>query len=194
MFVVGCPFIHVHWRPTSVVRCPISDVRCLTSRVWHLMPIYEVKSWTKCSTRRSALSFLCVTSLLRSVVSSPRCRSFLVSICHSSRRFVVSFRLFHRASLGTRKGIIRPGITWISWLSGQYGDLHQSVELIFNRVNEQFDESESEVSYLITHFDKVIYTLSRASSLFYVPIVSKSPLFQNLFLCKVFSSTALGFS
>jgi len=180
MFVVGCPFIHVHWRLTSDVRWLISDVRCLTSRVWHLMTIYEVKSWTKCSTRRFALSFLCVTSILRSVVSSPRCRRFLVSICHSSRRFVssmfrfvVSFRLFHRASLGTRKGIIRPGITWSSWLSGQYGDLRRSVEFIFNRVNEQFDESESEVSYLITHFDKVIYTLSRVSSLFYVPIVSK---------------------
>ena len=89
-------------------------------------------------------------------------------------RFVVSFRLFHRASLGTRKGIILSGITWSSWLSGQYGDLRQSVEFIFHRVNEQFDESESEVRYLITHFDKVIHTLSRASSLFYVPIVSKS--------------------
>ena len=27
--------------------------------------------------------------------------------------------------------------------------LRQSVQLIFNRVNEQFDESESEVSYLV---------------------------------------------
>lgn len=35
----------------------------------------------------------------------------------------------------------------------------QSVQFIFNRVNEQFDESESEVSYLITHFGIVIYIL-----------------------------------
>ena len=27
--------------------------------------------------------------------------------------------------------------------------LRQSVQLIFNRVNQQFDESESEVSYLV---------------------------------------------
>ena len=47
--------------------------------------------------------------------------------------------------------------------------LRQSVQLIFNRVNEQFDESESEVSYLITHIlDRVIYILSQAPSLFYV--------------------------
>ena len=47
--------------------------------------------------------------------------------------------------------------------------LRQSVQFIFNRVNEQFDESESEVSYLITHiFDRVRYILSLASSLFYV--------------------------
>ena len=45
----------------------------------------------------------------------------------------------------------------------------QSVQFIFNRVNEQFDESESEVSYLITHIlDRVIYILSQAPSLFYV--------------------------
>ena len=47
--------------------------------------------------------------------------------------------------------------------------LHQSVQFIFNHVNGQFDESESEVSYLITHFDRVIYIFPRASSLFYVP-------------------------
>ena len=47
--------------------------------------------------------------------------------------------------------------------------LHQRVQCIFNRVHEQFGESESEVSYLITHFDRVIYILLRASSLFYVP-------------------------
>ena len=40
--------------------------------------------------------------------------------------------------------------------------LRQSVQCIFNRVNEQFDESESKVIYLITHFDRVIYILSRA--------------------------------
>ena len=63
--------------------------------------------------------FLRVTSLFRPVVSSPRCRRFLVSICHLTSRFVssrfcfvVSFRLFDCASLGTRKGIIRPWITW----------------------------------------------------------------------------------
>ena len=70
---------------------------------------YEVKSWTECSTRRFVLSFRCfvvslsslrcfipssrppiflispfprIASLLRPVVSSPRCRRFLVSICH----------------------------------------------------------------------------------------------------------------
>ena len=47
--------------------------------------------------------------------------------------------------------------------------LCQSVQFIFNRVNEQFDESESEVSYLIAHIlDRVIYILSQAPSLFYV--------------------------
>ena len=47
--------------------------------------------------------------------------------------------------------------------------LRQSVQFIFNRVNEQFDESESEVRYLITHIlDRVIYILSQASLLFYV--------------------------
>ena len=49
--------------------------------------------------------------------------------------------------------------------------LRQSVQFIFNRVNEQFDESESEseVSYFITHIlDRVIYILSQASLLFYV--------------------------
>ena len=38
--------------------------------------------------------------------------------------------------------------------------LRQSVQFIFNRVNEQFDEieSESEVSYFITHIlDRVIF-------------------------------------
>ena len=44
--------------------------------------------------------------------------------------------------------------------------LPQMVQCIFNRVHEQF---ESEVSYLITHFDRVIYILLRASSSFYVP-------------------------
>ena len=39
-------------------------------------------------------------------------------------------------------------------------NLRQSVQFIFNRVNEQFDESDSTVSYLITHFDGVIYFLS----------------------------------
>ena len=47
--------------------------------------------------------------------------------------------------------------------------LRQRVQCIFNRVQEQFDESESEVSYLITHFDRVICILLRASSSFYVP-------------------------
>ena len=63
--------------------------------------------------------FLRVTSLFRPVVSSPRCSRFLFSICHLTSRFVssrfcfvVSFRLFDCASLGTRKGIIRPWITW----------------------------------------------------------------------------------
>ena len=48
--------------------------------------------------------------------------------------------------------------------------LRQSVQCIFNRVNELFDDSESKVSYLITHFDRVIYIVSRAfSSSFFVP-------------------------
>ena len=46
--------------------------------------------------------------------------------------------------------------------------LRQSVQCIFNRVNELFDESESKVSYLITHFDRVIYILSGA---FFVVVV-----------------------
>lgn len=45
--------------------------------------------------------------------------------------------------------------------------LRQSVQYIFNRVNEQFDESKSKVSYLITHLDRVIYILSRAFSFFF---------------------------
>ena len=45
--------------------------------------------------------------------------------------------------------------------------LRQSVQCIFNRVNEQFDESKSKVSYLITHLDRVIYILSRAFSFFF---------------------------
>ena len=39
----------------------------------------------------------------------------------------------------------------------------------FNRVHEQFDESECEASYLITHFNRVICFLSRASSFFFLP-------------------------
>ena len=45
--------------------------------------------------------------------------------------------------------------------------LRQSVQCIFNRVNELFDDSESKVSYLITHFDRVIYIVSRAFSSFF---------------------------
>ena len=67
---------------------------------------------------------------IRPVVLLPRWLRSLVSICHSSRRFaslmfrfVVSLRLFVRASLWTRKGIIRPWITWGSWLTGKYGEL-----------------------------------------------------------------------
>ena len=65
---------------------------------------------------------------IRPVVSSPRWLSSLV--CHSSRcfaslmfPFVVSLRLFDRASLWTRIGIIRPWITWSSWHTGKYGEL-----------------------------------------------------------------------
>ena len=67
---------------------------------------------------------------IRPVVSSPRWLRSLVSICHSSSRFaslmfrfVVSLRLFDRASLWTRKGTIRPRITWGSWLTGKYREL-----------------------------------------------------------------------
>ena len=56
--------------------------------------------------------------------------------------------------------------------------LRQRVQCIFNRLHEQFDESESEVSYLITHFDRVIYILLRASSLFYVPTELESLLLR----------------
>ena len=148
----------------SDIRCPMSDVSCLTSDA-HLWS--QIVNKIKCSTCRFALSFLCVISLLRSVVSSPRCRRFLVSICHSFRRFVssmfrfvVSFRLFHRASLGTRKSIIRPGIAWSSWLSGLYGDLRQSVQFIFNRLNEQFDEWEwSKLSHY-TFWQSDIYSFT----------------------------------
>ena len=56
--------------------------------------------------------------------------------------------------------------------------LRQSVQFFYRGVNKQFDESESEVSYLITHvLDRVIYILSQASSLFYV-----STELQSLFL------------
>ena len=47
--------------------------------------------------------------------------------------------------------------------------LRQRVQCIFNRVHEQFDESESKVSYLIIHFDRVICILLRASSSLYTP-------------------------
>ena len=56
--------------------------------------------------------------------------------------------------------------------------LHQRVQCIFNRVHEQFGKSESEVSYLITHFDRVIYILLRASSLLYVPTELESLLLR----------------
>ena len=46
--------------------------------------------------------------------------------------------------------------------------LRQSVQCIFNRVNELFDDSESKVTYLITHFDRVIYIVSRAFSSFFL--------------------------
>ena len=65
---------------------------------------------------------------IRPVVSSPRWLRSLV--CHSSRcfaslmfPFVVSLRLFDRVSLWTRIAIIRPWITWSSWLTGKYGEL-----------------------------------------------------------------------
>ena len=61
---------------------------------------YEIKSYTKCSTRRFVVSsFLCVTSLLRSVVSCTNFLNFVVSSCYfvaSFRRVVVS--LFRFAS------------------------------------------------------------------------------------------------
>ena len=82
----------------------------------------------KCSNLPFVLTFLCVTSLLRPVVSSPQCRGMCmsVSICHSSRCFVVSFPPFDCASLGTRKRYnshINYIITRSSWLSPQCGEL-----------------------------------------------------------------------
>ena len=83
-------------------------------------------------------SFPCVTSLLCSVFSSTNSSRRLIApltsirslVCHSSRcfaslmfPFVVSLRLFDRASLWTRIGIIRPWITWSSWLTGKYDEL-----------------------------------------------------------------------
>ena len=87
---------------------------------------YEVKSWPekKCSNLPFVLTFLCITSLLRPVVSSPQCRGMCmsVSICHSSRCFVVSFPPFDCASLGTGKGII-------------HTKLHEVVDFLCNVAN-----------------------------------------------------------
>lgn len=103
---------------------------------------------TKCSTLRFVLSFLCVTSFLRSVasstnflnfsisrvtlllspvVSSPWCRGMCMSVstCHSPCCFVVSFRPFDCASLGTRKGVIRTKIT----------ELYEVVDFLGNVAN-----------------------------------------------------------
>ena len=131
------------------------------------MNTYEVKSWTKCSTCRFVVSsFLCVTSSLRSVVLSPRCQRFFASICHLTRRFVFAYltalaweREKVEFSLGSSLLSrlqnsrfflkITHNITNLSRDEELKTYLRKSVQLIFNRVNEQFDESEREVSYLV---------------------------------------------
>ena len=50
--------------------------------------------------------------------------------------------------------------------------LRHSIEnqIVLNRVNERFHESENGTGYLVTrHWDRVLYILTRASSLFNIP-------------------------
>ena len=49
-------------------------------------------------------------------------------------------------------------------------NLRHSIEFVLNRVNERFHESENGTGYLVTrHWDRVLYILTRASSLFNIP-------------------------
>ena len=48
-------------------------------------------------------------------------------------------------------------------------NLRHSVEFVLNRVNERFHESENGTGYLVTRHDRVLYILTRASSLFNIP-------------------------
>ena len=47
--------------------------------------------------------------------------------------------------------------------------LRHSIEFVLNRVNDRFHESENGIGYLITHLDRVLCILARASSLFNIP-------------------------
>lgn len=47
--------------------------------------------------------------------------------------------------------------------------LRHSIEFVLNRLNEQFHDSENGTGYLVTHLDRVLYILARASSLFNIP-------------------------
>ena len=47
--------------------------------------------------------------------------------------------------------------------------LHHSIEFVLNRVNDHFHESENGIGYLVTHLDRVLYILARASSFFNIP-------------------------
>ena len=42
--------------------------------------------------------------------------------------------------------------------------LCHSIEFVLNRLNDRFHESDG-ISYLVTHIDRILYILSRASSL-----------------------------
>ena len=44
--------------------------------------------------------------------------------------------------------------------------LLHSKEFVLNRVNDRFHKSENGIGYLVTHLDRVLYFLARASSLF----------------------------
>ena len=47
--------------------------------------------------------------------------------------------------------------------------LRHSIEFVLSRVNDRFHESDNGIGYLITHLDRVLYILARASSLFNIP-------------------------
>ena len=47
--------------------------------------------------------------------------------------------------------------------------LRHSIEFVLNQVDERFHESENWIRYLVTHTDRLLYIVARASWSFNIP-------------------------